>query len=127
MFATVTSPARAASLSLAGTPSSRLASSTSTLGARSGSFARIFSFDAGKKWIIRLGRIGISRSGAGAPTASGLKKSLGERITLERYSWPFPGVEKDCVSDQQVGVNRATDGIPGEVWLRPGVELPPTT
>ena len=32
----------------------------------SGSLARILAFDAGKKWIIRLGLIGISRTGAGA-------------------------------------------------------------
>jgi hypothetical protein len=51
---------------------------------RSGSFPRIFGFDAGKKWIMRLARTGISRNGSGAPTASGLKKSLGER-TAEPY------------------------------------------
>ena len=45
----------------------------------SGTFATIFGFDGSKKWIIRDGRHGISRSGAGAPTASGRKKSLGER------------------------------------------------
>jgi hypothetical protein len=46
----------------------------------SGTLATIFGFDAGKKWIIREGRTGISRRGVGAPTASGRKKSLGERI-----------------------------------------------
>ena len=64
----------------AGTPSSRLASSTSTVGAMSGTLATIFGFDAGKKWIIRDGRTGISRTGSGAPTASGRKKSFGERM-----------------------------------------------
>ena len=51
----------------------------STVGMISGSFATIFSFCGGKKWMTRLGRNGISRSGSGAPTASGLKKSLGLR------------------------------------------------
>ena len=83
-MATSTSPARAASLSLAGTPSSRLASRTSTVGAISGTLATIFGFDGGKKWIIRDGRTGISRRGSGAPTASGRKKSLGLRIGLRR-------------------------------------------
>ena len=78
---TFTRPARAASLSVAGTPSSRLASSTSTVGTMSGSLATIFSFDGGKKWIIRDGLTGISRSGSGAPTARGRKKSLGFRMT----------------------------------------------
>ncbi len=77
---TSTSPARAASLSLAGTPSSRLASRMSTFGAMSGTLATIFGFDAGKKWIIRDGGNGISRTGSGAPTASGRKKSFGERM-----------------------------------------------
>jgi hypothetical protein len=34
----------------------------------------------GKKWSIRLGRNAISRTGSGAPTASGRKKSFGERM-----------------------------------------------
>ena len=33
----------------------------------SGTLARIRSFDGSKKWIMREGRNGISRSGAGAP------------------------------------------------------------
>ena len=79
-----TRPARAASLSLAGTPSSRLASRTSTVGAISGTLATIFGFDGGRKWIIRDGRNGISRTGSGAPTASGRKKSLGGRTAAQR-------------------------------------------
>ncbi len=78
--ATSTSPARAASLSSAGTPSSRFASSTSTLAAMSGTLATILGLEAGKKWIIRDGRTGISRTGSGAPTARGRKKSLGLRM-----------------------------------------------
>ena len=61
-------------------------SSTSTVGAMSGTLATIFGFDGGKKWIIRDGRTGISRTGAGAPTASGRKKSLGLRIAGEPTS-----------------------------------------
>jgi len=47
--------------------------------AMSGTFARIFSFDASKKWIIRDGLTGISRTGSGASIARGWKKSLGLR------------------------------------------------
>src|SRR5919106_470466 len=83
---TSTRPARAVSLSAAGTPSSRLASRTSTVAAMSGTLATILGFDAGKKWITRDGRTGISRGGAGAPTASGRKKSFGER---------YPGMASD--------------------------------
>ena len=52
----------------------------STCGAMSGALATIFSFEKSRKWIIREGRTGISRSGSGAPIASGLKKSLGLRM-----------------------------------------------
>jgi alkylation response protein AidB-like acyl-CoA dehydrogenase len=43
----------------------------------------IFWFDAGKKWIIRDGRTGISRTGAGAPTANGRKKSFALTMGIE--------------------------------------------
>ena len=46
----------------------------------SGTLAAIFSLLGSKKWIIRDGRTGISRSGVGAPTASGRKKSLALRM-----------------------------------------------
>ena len=39
--------------------------------------ATIFSFEKSRKWIIREGLTGISRSGSGAPIACGWKKSLG--------------------------------------------------
>jgi hypothetical protein len=42
--------------------------------------AAIFSLPGSKKWIIRDGRNGICRTGSGAPTASGRKKSFGDRI-----------------------------------------------
>ena len=45
--------------------------------AMSGTFAAIFSFEASKKWIIRDGLKGISRSGSGASIAIGFRKSLG--------------------------------------------------
>ncbi len=54
----------------------------STVGAIAGTFDTILAFDGGKKWIIRDGLNGTSRTGAGAPTASGLKKSLGLRTTV---------------------------------------------
>jgi hypothetical protein len=47
-----------------------------------GILAPIFSLLGAKKWIARLGRAGISVSGAGAPTASGRKKSLALREEL---------------------------------------------
>ena len=47
----------------------------STVGTTSGSLATTLSMCGGKKWMTRLGRNGISRTAAGAPTASGLKKS----------------------------------------------------
>jgi acyl dehydratase len=52
----------------------------STCGAMSGALATIFSLEKSRKWIIREGLTGISRSGSGAPIASGLKKSLGLRM-----------------------------------------------
>src|SRR3954447_10867302 len=74
-----TSPARAGSLRSTGMASSRLPSTMSALAAVSGSFPTIFSLLGSKKWIIRDGVTGISVSGAGAPTASGLTKSRGLR------------------------------------------------
>jgi hypothetical protein len=64
------------------TASSRFPSSTSQRLARSGTFAAIFGLLASKKWIIRAGRKGISRGGAGAPIAFGRKKSFALRIGL---------------------------------------------
>ena len=55
-----------------------------------GTLAAILAFEGSKKWIARLGRVGISRSGSGAPTASGRKKSLAERMrgTYRRRASP---------------------------------------
>ena len=74
-----TSPARAASLLSALTASSRLPSRTSTVPTICGTLAAILALLGSKKWIARLGRAGTSRSGSGAPTARGRKKSLGLR------------------------------------------------
>src|SRR5919204_1469084 len=85
---TRTRPSRAASLRSTGMASSRLPSRMSTVGAMSGTFATIFSLEKSRKWIIREGLTGISRSGSGASMASGLKKSRGLRIggrTLVKY------------------------------------------
>ena len=84
----------------AGTPSSRLASSTSTVGAIAGTLATILGFDGGRKWIIRDGRTGISRSGSGAPAASGRKKSLGGRIGAPAYG---EAVERPSVHTRSGG------------------------
>src|ERR671919_2017399 len=78
--ATRISPSRAASLRSTGIASSRLPSRTSVWRAMSGALAAIFSFEKSRKWIIREGVTGISRSGSGASTASGLRKSRGLRI-----------------------------------------------
>src|ERR671915_2647030 len=74
------SPSRAASLRSTGTASSRLPSRMSTFGAISAALATIFSFEKSRKWIIREGLNGISRSGSGAPIASGSRKSRGLRM-----------------------------------------------
>src|SRR5918998_3692116 len=73
-------PRRAASLRSTGTASSRLPSRMSVWRGMSGALAAICSFEKSRKWIIREGLKGISRSGSGASSASGLKKSLGLRI-----------------------------------------------
>jgi hypothetical protein len=52
----------------------------SVLAAMSAALATIFSFEKSRKWIIREGLTGISRSGSGAPIASGARKSRGLRI-----------------------------------------------
>src|SRR3954463_7458143 len=75
-----TSPARAASLRSAGIASSRLPSTMSAEAAIEPSRATSFSLDGSKKWIIRIGVTGISRTGSGAPTASGAKWERGLRI-----------------------------------------------
>ena len=46
-----------------------------------GTFSSIRSLLGSKKWMTREGRAGISVSGAGAPTASGRKKSLALRMS----------------------------------------------
>jgi hypothetical protein len=53
----------------------------------SGTLARTFSMCGGTKWIMRSSRSGNSRSGAGAPIASGLKKLRG---SFMRIPIPIP-------------------------------------
>src|SRR5436190_5492602 len=77
-------PSRAASLRSTGTASSRLPSRMSVFVAMSAALATIFSFEKSRKWIIREGLNGISRSGSGAPMARGLKKSRGLRMCPDR-------------------------------------------
>src|SRR3954463_6247379 len=78
------SPSRAASLRSTGTASSRLPSRMSVFVAMSAALATIFSFEKSRKWIIRDGLNGISRSGSGAPMARGLRKSRGLRMCPDR-------------------------------------------
>src|SRR5882757_5329886 len=75
-------PARAAALASAGIASSRLPSTTSTCAINSGTLARSFSICGGTKWIMRSSLTGSSRSGAGAPIASGLKKLRGSFMSV---------------------------------------------
>ena len=75
-------PARAAVLASAGIASSRLPSTTSTCAISSGTLARTFSICGGTKWIMRSSLTGRSRSGAGAPIASGLKKLRGSFMAV---------------------------------------------
>ena len=72
-FAMAMTPSRAAVLASIGIASSRLPSTTSTWPASSPTFARTFSMCGGTKWIMRSSRDGSSRSGRGAPIASGSK------------------------------------------------------
>src|SRR4051794_2908264 len=76
---TRTSPSRAGILRSTATASSRFPSRMSQRAARSGSLPAIFSLPGSKKWIIREGLSGISRSGSGAPIARGFVKSRGLR------------------------------------------------
>src|SRR6266700_5050056 len=102
-FAIAMKPARAACLASAGIASSRLPSTTSTSAISSGTLARSFSMCGGTKWIMRSSFTGSSRSGAGAPIASGLKKLRGSFIRpnprpKQESSWlPYeerPGLAK---------------------------------
>ena len=56
--------------------------------AMSAALATIFSLEKSRKWIIREGRNGISASGAGAPMASGLRKSRGLRMVGDDIDSP---------------------------------------
>src|SRR5215211_6014052 len=76
-LATLIRPWRAASLRSTGTASSRLPSRMSVVLAMSGALAAIFSFEKSRKWIIREGLKGTSRTGSGAQMASGSKKWWG--------------------------------------------------
>ena len=81
-------PARAAVLASAGIASSRLPSTTSTCAISSGTLARTFSMCGGTKWIMRSSLTGRSRSGAGAPIASGLKKLRGSFMAVPIFPLP---------------------------------------
>jgi hypothetical protein len=92
--------------------------------------ATIFSFEKSRKWIIREGFTGISRSGSGAPIASGWKKSLGclklllrsIRSGPEIYSASLPpAVSLHCGVVMEDGARDST-----EEWLLPENAAPPT-
>src|SRR5829696_1128085 len=107
-FATSTRPSRAAIFLSAGIASSRLPSRMSACFAMSGTFERIFSFEASRKWIIREGLKGISRTGSGASMANGLKNSRGFLMakTLSAGLNPTPaGIRLD--RNEVVAVNEA--------------------
>jgi acyl dehydratase len=75
----------------------------------SGSLPTIFSLEGSKKWIMREGFSGISRSGSGAPMARGLKKSLGCRMDRGWFhartmsTDTNPGVDTDQASREASG------------------------
>ena len=66
--------------------------------ATSAALATIFSLLKSRKWIIRLGRTGISRSGWGAPIASGWKNERGLRMAPDRR---VPGPMSTSVDTDQ--------------------------
>ena len=70
----------------------------SVLVATSAALATIFSLLKSRKWIIRLGRTGISRSGWGAPIASGWKNERGLRMAADRR---VPGPMSTSVDTDQ--------------------------
>ena len=74
---TRTRPSRAASLFSTAIASSRLPSTMSAFVARSGSLPTIFSFEGSKKWIIREGVKGTSRTGVGGAHGQGLGEVTG--------------------------------------------------
>ena len=60
-----------------------------------GTLARTFSLCGGTKWIMRSSRTGSSRSGAGAPMASGAKKWRGSFIwTFQKTVLPFRAMQR---------------------------------
>ena len=58
--------------------SSRLASSTSTVGAMSGTLPTIFGLCGGRKWMTRDGRNGMSRTGSGHRSPAGGRSPSGD-------------------------------------------------
>ena len=60
----------------------------STVGAMSGILATIFSFEKSRKWIIREGLNGISRSGLGGADGQGLEEVAG---VAHAVSWDGSG------------------------------------
>ena len=87
-------PSRASTLRSVGIASSRLPSRMSTCLAMSGTFDAMRGLLGSKKWIIRDGRTGISRTGCGAPRALGVKKwrglRMGAEITTRENARPDP-------------------------------------
>ena len=100
----------------------------STVGAMSGTLATIFSLEKSRKWIIRDGRTGISRTGSGASMARGLKKSLGFRIRgwklsggiVVRLAGLYPAKCTNDVADDGREVH--LDVVPGEAERDPACE-----
>src|SRR5215210_2736672 len=105
-------PSRAASLRSTGIASSRLPSRMSTCGAMSGALATIFSLEKSRKWIIRDGLNGISRSGSGAPIVSGSKKSRGLRMARDRRVPSTMSTDTDRSVDTDQAAREATGAHP---------------
>src|SRR4051812_33213028 len=99
-------------------------------------FSTIFSLEKSRKWIIRDGVTGISRSGSGAPIACGWKKSLGFlTLLLGSFSlWGKRNLSTRAIC--RVGAFAASDarklrGMDGaerdstQDWLLPEAAAPP--
>ena len=115
--ATLTRPARAASLSAIGIASSRLPSRMSTVGTTSGNLATTLSICGGKKWMTRLGRNGISRNGAGRADSEGFEEVSG--ATHERKGMCRWGRARNGHDGRVTHDSRRSCSMPAECWCFP--------
>jgi hypothetical protein len=107
----------------------------SVFAAMPAAFSTIFSLEKSRKWIIREGLTGISRSGSGAPIACDWKKSLGF-LTLLLASFsalsagnlaerPFVAKRRSSALVAVIGGMEASASDGTEDWLLPEQSRPP--